>query len=147
MELLRRGWETAKNVFFADSLVFFIVYLVIISGIPIALDPSIFAPVSLQTQLSSWIVRLWGVDLFAGGMLAGVGMFSERPRIERAGLACLFSGAMIFAVVLLVTTGWYALFPCLTYFVFAASCAARFYKLGQVLKGIELARHLTGGDK
>lgn len=142
---LRRGLAKARSAFVADSLVFFMAYLVIISGIPIMIDPSIFAPLTIQTHLSDWIIRLWGFDLAAGGLLSGYGLLSERPLIERAGQACLFAGSLIFAVVLLVSTGWFALLPCLTYFFFAASTIARFHRLGQVQEGIELARRLNGG--
>lgn len=139
---LRRGMARARAAFVSDSLVFFIAYLVIISGIPIMLDPVTFAPISVQSQLSEWIVRAWGADLLFGGVLSGYGLISERPRIERAGLAFLAAGASIFSIVVVVFTGWSALLPFLTYAFYVCATLARYYKLGKVVDGINFARRL-----
>ncbi len=134
----------AQSAFISDSMVFFVVYLAVLGGLPILIDPTVFAPVSIQTQLSAWLVRFWGVDLTAGGLLCGFGLLSERPRVERAGLACLFTGAMIFAIVIFVYGGLPTLLPFLTYTFFAVSAIARFRKLGKVQKGIDFAREING---
>jgi hypothetical protein len=84
---LRYGLRRARLVFESDSLIFFVAYLVIVSGIPIMIDPSIFAPVSVQSALSEWLIRLWGADLLVGGLLSGYGLLGERPRIEAGGFS------------------------------------------------------------
>lgn len=139
---LRRGWERARAAFVSDSLVFFVAYLAVMSGIPIFFDPSIFAPNSIQTHLSEWVIRLWGMDLILGGGLSATGLLTERPRIEQGGLAFLFTGAMIFGVAIFLYTGLAGLLPVLTYFFFAASAIARFRKLGKIQDGINNARKI-----
>lgn len=137
---LRRGFIRARDVFAAESLVFFIAYLAVAAGVPIIIDPTIFAPVSMQLNLSGWLVRAWGADLATGGLLCGYGLLSERPRIERAGLAFLFTGSMLFATVILTYAGLAALLPALTYSLLSITAIARFRKLRKVQEGIDFAR-------
>lgn len=144
---LRRGLVKARAAFVSDSMVFFIAYLVIVSGVPIIVDPMTFAPVSVQTQLAEWIVRCWGGDLLIGGLLSGYGLLSERIRIEQAGLALLSAGAAIFSIVVIVYTGWAALLPFLTYALYAVAAIARYRKLNKVMDGINFARHLPDKEK
>jgi hypothetical protein len=139
---LRYGLRRARLVFESDSLIFFVAYLVIVSGIPIMIDPSIFAPVSVQSALSEWLIRLWGADLLVGGLLSGYGLLGERPRIEQAGLALLAAGSLIFAFVVVVYSGFAGLLPCLTYALYTAAATARFRKLNRVADGIKFARRL-----
>jgi hypothetical protein len=130
----------AKTAFASDSMVFFMAYLAIVAGLPIIIDPSTFAPLSVQTNLEDWMVRVWGVGLFTGGLFEGYGLLTDRPRIERAGLACLMVAAAIFSVLLLSYTGLAALLPSLTFALFSFSSWARYIKLGKVLQGISVAK-------
>lgn len=144
---LVRGFRRAKIAFVSDSMVFFVVYLAILGGIPIIIDPVMFAPVSVQTFLTELITRMWGIDLLAGGFLCGAGLLTERPRIERAGLACLSTGALIYGLAIGIYGGLAALLPLMTYAFFSIAAVARYYKLGKVLDGIEFARHINDGRK
>jgi hypothetical protein len=133
-------FKRAYNAFAAESMVFLIAYLAVLVGLPIIIDPVTFAPSSIQYGLSEWIVRLWGVSLLAGGLLSAGGLFTDRARVERAGLALLFTGAIIYAVLIVVYfTSWSILVPVLTYLLFAWSSIARYRKLGKVLDAINLA--------
>jgi hypothetical protein len=136
--LLKRAYAA----FAAESMVFLVAYLAIIVGLPILLNPGIFAPMSIQSGMPEWLVRIWGVDLLAGGMLSVSGLVSERPRIERAGLALLCAGAAIYAGLIILFGGWASLLPSLTYVLFAWSAALRYRKLGQVLSAIQMADDL-----
>jgi hypothetical protein len=132
---LRRAYSAIG----AESMVFLIAYLAIVAGLPIMIDPSTFAPTSVQLNLSDWLVRTWGLALFVGGTFSGLGLATDRPRIERAGLALLSAGALIFSLVIVTYAGWAGLLPCLTYGLFAWSSVARYRKLGKVLKGLLVA--------
>lgn len=138
---LRRGLRRARLAFESDSLIFFVAYLVIVSGLPIMIDPATFAPLSVKGLLSDWIVRSWGANLFIGGVLSGYGLLSERPRIEQAGLALLAAGSAIFAVIVVFYSGLSALLPGLTYALYTAATVARFRKLNKVAEGIDFARY------
>lgn len=134
--------KRAYAAFAGESMVFLIAYIAIVAGLPIIIDPSVFAPNSIQFGLSEWLVRVWGVDLFSGGLLSAYGLAAERPRIERAGLVLLGTGAGIFAFIVIGYTGWAALFPALTYVMLSWSSFARYFKLGKVLAGVALATEL-----
>jgi hypothetical protein len=134
------AWKRAYAAFAAESMVFLIAYIAIAVGVPILIEPSVFAPQSIQLGLSDWVVRTWGIDLFAGGLLTIGGLAIESPRIERAGLALLFTGAFIFTFIIIGSVGWAGLLPGLTYAVFAWSAGTRFRKLGRVLCAMRLAR-------
>lgn len=136
--------KRAYSAFAAESMVFLIAYIAIVVGLPIIIDPSTFAPASIQAGLADYLVRLWGVGLLAGGTLSASGLVSNSPRIERSGLALLFTGAAIYAVLIAFAIGsWAALVPVLTYSVFAWSSLARYRKLGKVLDGIKYAEEIA----
>lgn len=137
-----RGVRRAKNAFVSDSMIFFVVYLAILGGIPIIVDPATFAPASVYSELSAWLARVWGVDLVMGGVLCGFGLIGEKLRYERAGLACLFTGALIYGLAIVIYGGLATMLPFLTYIFFAMAALARYRKLGKILQGIEYARNL-----
>lgn len=143
---LTRGLKRAKQAFVSDSMIFFVVYLAILGGIPIMIDPATFAPASVTSELSEWLARVWGFDLVAGGLLCGFGLLGEKLRYERAGLACLFTGALIYGVAILIYGGLATILPFLTYAFFSLAALARYRKLGKVLQGIEYARKLGGRE-
>lgn len=136
--LLKRAYAA----FAAESMVFLVAYLAIIVGLPILVDPGTFAPMSVQTGMPDWLVRIWGADLLAGGLFSVSGLISERPRVERAGLALLCTGAGIYAGLIILFGGWASLLPAMTYAIFAWSAALRYRKLGMVLEAIQTANEL-----
>ncbi len=141
-------FKRAYAAFAAESMVFLVAYLSIIVGLPILIDPSTFAPNSVQVGLDAWLIRIWGADLLVGGFLSASGLVGEKPRIERAGLALLFTGAAIYAVLILFAIGtWAALLPALTYALFAWASVVRYRKLGQVLEAIDMAEKYVNNRK
>ncbi len=139
---LKKAWKRLYSAFAAESMVFMISYLAIISGFPVIFDPSVFAPASVQSGLSYFSARMWGIGLFSGGALTAYGLAAERPRIERAGLALLVPVALIYAIVIVGSAGWAAMLPTLTFTLFAWSSFMRYRKLGKVLAGIDFANEI-----
>lgn len=136
--------KRAYAAFAAESMVFLIAYIAIVVGLPIIIDPSTFAPASVQVGLAEYLVRIWGVDLLAGGALSASGLISNSPRIERSGLSLLFTGAIIYAILIaFAVASWTALVPVMTYGIFALSSLMRYRKLGRVLEGISYAESVA----
>lgn len=127
---MRNMWHSVQSA----SIEVFIALLCILAGLPILLNPAVFAPVSVLAVLPVFLVMAWAVALVLGGLLTLVGILLSNVYIERAGLILIAVGAFIFGTTILLVTGTTRLFSVGTYYIFSWAMGSRYLQLGKLLK-------------
>jgi hypothetical protein len=116
------------------SIEVFVALLCLVSGLPILISPTAFAPTAVLALMPLWLVLCWGVCLTLGGLADLIGIATENLYIRRAGLILLSAGSLVMAMGVLSLTGSTRLFVAGTYLVFGWATAARYYVIGKSLK-------------
>lgn len=102
---------------------YFLAALCIISGLPQLIAP---APNnSLEILLPVWLVRVWGAELVAGGVLTLAGLAFKRPRVERIGMKILAPAATAYAIAIGLVAGWAGVVAASIVLAFGMACLAR----------------------
>jgi hypothetical protein len=131
---VRKMWRSIQ----AASIEVFIALLCLIAGLPILLNPVVYAPATLLAILPLFMVVGWGIALVLGGLLTLIGVLSSNVYIERAGLIMIAAGATILGTAILLTTGFTRLFSVGTYYIFGWAMGQRYLELGRFLKARRL---------
>jgi hypothetical protein len=126
-----------KRIFHAMqvySIEVFLAFLCLISGLPILLNPAVFAPTSILALLPIPVVVLWAIALTLGGTLNLLGIATGNVYMRRAGLALLAGGSLIMGVSVIAITGLTRLLVAGIYVAFSWATGARYRELGKELK-------------
>lgn len=116
-----------------SSLEIFIAVLCLVSGLPILINPVLFAPVVLAALPMALIIA-WAVALVLGGGLMLGGVVSRNVYILRAGLILVSAAAFVVGMLVLLISGYTRIFSVGVFFLFSWSLGARYWELGKVLK-------------
>lgn len=118
----------------AYSIEVFLALLCFLAGLPILLNPVVFAPASVLALFPLPFVLLWAVALTLGGLLDLTGIMFENIYLRMAGLALLSAGAVIMGSGVFVLTGFTRLLSTGIYFIFAWATGTRYHQLSKVRK-------------
>jgi len=117
-----------------NSIEVFLALLCFLAGLPILLNPAVFAPTSVLTLFSTPFVVLWALALVVGGLLDLVGIMSGNVYLRRSGLIILAAASFVMGVSVIVLTGVTRLFAAGGYFIFSWATGTRYLHLGKTLK-------------
>lgn len=130
-----------------ESTTAFLAYLSFVTGIPILINPSEFAPESVKQAFPLAIILWWGFSLAFGGVATVIGLVWPMwysMRIEQIGLLFLSFGAGTYALaVSSYGSGTGRLLTVLTFALFSISCAVRYRELGKLAKAYSYAQTLS----
>lgn len=143
-------WRRVFYGLVVTSVEAFLAVACLLAGVPVLIDPSQFAPMSINA-LDAWLVYPWGAGMLSGGMLTLVGISSNRFRVERMGISILAFVAFVYFFGLLAFLPL-SLFACLSYGLFFLSMLGRYWVLGKVINyennlRKEIASILKGTDE
>lgn len=116
-----------------QSIEAFLAALMAIAGIPILFNPDAYMPPAIARSLPDWIAIGWSVVLSVGGVLTLVATLIPSYRSERIGVSMIFGAAAVYAICLSnsLPGSWLAM---VTYIMFSAAMAGRYWAIGQMLK-------------
>jgi hypothetical protein len=78
------------------------------------------------TETYDWrIVLAWSACLFVGGGLSMFGRYTQKFRMESAGLGFVLASCVIYAATVIVVNGWIGLFASGGFFAIGAGCIIR----------------------
>lgn len=130
-----------------ESTTAFLAYLSFVTGVPILISPSEFAPESVKHAFPLAIILWWGFSLAFGGLSTLIGLAWPAwysMRIEQIGLLFLSSGAGTYGLaVFSYGSGTGRMFTVLTFTLFSISCAVRYRELGKLAKAYSYAQTLS----
>jgi hypothetical protein len=144
-----RMWRRVFYSIVLTSVEFFFAVVAVLTVIPVLLDPITLtlAAGSLVHLLPVWLVDLWAVQFFFGGVFTIWGIVGSDFRIEQIGVLFLMTGAFVYtvALVFLLPTSWIAF---VTYVLFVLAMIARYWVLGRLIKLTgRLKKRLRTGSK
>jgi len=130
------------------SMEVFAAFLAVLGGLPILLNPGVYAPTTVLALFPIPIVFVWGAFLVAGGLLMLAGIALNNVYVNRAGLLLLASGSFVMGTSIFLFTGVTRLLTVGIYYLFAWAMFARYQQLSQVLKARRrIWRDLTKRNK
>lgn len=127
---MRKVYKTVQSA----SLEVFIAFLCLLSGLPILLNPGVFAPSSVLALLPLPLVFVWGLALVLGGGLTLLGILLSNIYLRRAGLVLLAAAAFVMGICVWIVTGVARFFVSGTFFLFSWSVWSQYRSLSRVLK-------------
>lgn len=115
----------------------YLLLLCIIAGVPILFGR--IGASSIESELPFWLAFIWALLLFLGSAVGLVGAYwrgdyTNALTIERIGLAIVGSAACVYAVVIIVNTGWDRLIPAAITLAFGVASLRRARDIGQIIK-------------
>ncbi len=115
----------------------YLLLLCIIAGLPILFGR--IGASSIESELPFWLAFSWALLLFLGSAIGLVGAYwrgdpANALTIERIGLAVVGSAACVYAVVIIINTGWDRLIPAGITAAFGFASLRRARDIGQVIK-------------
>lgn len=108
-------------------------YLCITAGIPLLLGGASATPNSIDDLLPPLLVTGWALALLVGGLLTATGKTVGWYRFERAGLALLAGGTVVYGIALVGQFAAQAYLAAGTYFVTTAFCVVRYWSVGHTM--------------
>lgn len=99
-------------------------------------------PSSLTTTYDWRIVVSWAACLFVGGGLSLAGRFTQKFRMESAGLGFVLASCLIYASTVIAVNGWVGLFASGGFFAIGAGCIIRMIVIAKSHKAERLVGHI-----
>lgn len=132
-------WRKVLYGLAITSIEAFLALACLLTGLPVLIDPTRFAPVSIRA-LDAWLIYPWGVGMLTGGTLTLSGIVSSHFRVERMGIAILAFVAFTY-IFALFTALPASLFVVMSYALFSLAMLARYWVLGRMIKQENAFRH------
>lgn len=126
---MRERWFALQSA----SIEVFLALLCILAGLPIVLNPGVFAPASLLALLPLGLVLSWAGFMVIGGFLTVLGVLLLNPYVERSGLICLAAASFVMGVSVIFLVGYTRLFSAGIYLVMSLALYSRYRQLGKLL--------------
>ncbi len=116
-----------------QSVEAFLAALTVLVGLPVLIRPDLFVPRTINEILPPAFVYAWAIGLVIGGSTTIVAIVLNSYRIERMGVAILGGTTAVYAIALSGNLPVSTL-AMMTYAMFSAAMAARYWVLGRLLR-------------
>lgn len=99
-------------------------------------------PNSVDDTYSPWIIFVWAVFMFVGSALSLFGRYTQKFRMESAGLGLLLSSCAVIVIAVMAMAGWSGLLASGAFAAIGAGCAIRMIVIAKHHKAQRIAAAL-----
>lgn len=99
-------------------------------------------PNSVDQAYSRWIILAWAIFMFVGSALSLVGRYTQKFRMESAGLGLLLSSCGVVVVAVMVVAGWNGLLASGAFAAIGAGCVIRMIVIAKHHKAQRIAAQM-----
>jgi hypothetical protein len=96
-------------------------------------------PRSISDTFPTWLVVNWAAFMALGCLISLIGRYTQRFRLEYAGLGFLLYSCALYAVSVLVVAGWQGAFASGAYLAIGTGCGIRMYVISRSHKAQKVA--------